>query len=145
MEKLMSNLKKQILEENRIEESLEKSLKERTNNLSKNGGRNSSKRKELDTKIIQTRYENRSKILGTIITTQMDLGNKNGIGYSQEKIQVNSKYYADSLLSTFKKKNEEKTSNDQNSRGLLPPIKKENKTIPKKFYQNKYPRIFFGY
>ena len=42
-------------------------------------------RKKLDTKLIQTRYENSSKILDNIITTQRDSGNKNGIGYSQEK------------------------------------------------------------
>ena len=93
----------------------------------------------------QTKYENSSKILDNIITTQRDSGNKNGIGYSQEEIQVNSKSYADTLLSTFKKKNEEKTNNDQNSKGLLSPIKKENKTIPKKVYAIRYPRIFFGY
>jgi hypothetical protein len=102
-------------------------------------------RKELDAKLVQTKYENSFKILDKIITTQRDSGNKNGIGYSQEEIQVNSKSYADTLLSTFKKKNEEKTRNDQNSRGPLPPIKKEDKTIPKKFYQNRYPHIFFGY
>jgi hypothetical protein len=101
-------------------------------------------RKELDEKLIQTRYENISKILDKIITTQRDSGNKNGVGYSQEENQVNSKSYAAALLSTFKKKDEEKTSNDQNSRGLLPPIK-EYKTTPKKVYQNMYPHIFFGY
>ena len=53
--------------------------------------------------------------------------------------------YAVALLSTFKKKDEEKTSNDQNSRGLFPPIKKEFKTTPKKVYQNMYPHILFGY
>jgi hypothetical protein len=83
--------------------------------------------------------------LDNIITTQRDSGKKNGISYSQEKNKVNSKSYADALLSTFKKKNEEKTNTDQKSRGLLPPIKKENKTIPKKVYQNKYPHIFYGY
>jgi hypothetical protein len=83
--------------------------------------------------------------LDKITTTQRDSVNKNGIGYSQQKIQVNSKSYANAILGTFKKKNEEKTNNDQNSRGLLPPIKKGNKTIPKKVYQNKYRRIFFGY
>jgi hypothetical protein len=101
--------------------------------------------KELDAKITQTRYENSSKILDKIITTQKDPGNKNGIGYSQMEIQVNSKSYADNLLSTFKNKNEEKIINDLNSRGLLPPIKKEHKTIPKKFDQNRYPHIFLGY
>jgi hypothetical protein len=30
-------------------------------------------------------------------------------------------------------------------RRLLPPIRKEDKTIPKKFYQNRYPRIFLVY
>jgi hypothetical protein len=71
-----------------------------------------------------------------IITTQRDLGNKNRIGYSLKERHVNSKSYADSLLSTFKKKNEEKISNDQNSRRLIPPIRKEDNTIPKKFYQS---------
>jgi hypothetical protein len=102
-------------------------------------------RKELDAKLIQTKYENSSKILDNIVTTQKDLGNKNGIGYSQEESRVKLKSYADTLLSTFKKKNEEKTSNDQNSREPLPSIKKEDKTIPKKFYQNMHPCIFFGY
>ena len=37
------------------------------------------------------------------------------------------------------------TSNDQNSRVLFQPIKKEFKTTPKKFYQNSHPHIFFGY
>jgi len=60
-------------------------------------------RKELDAKFIQTRYENSSKILDEIITTQRDPSNKNGIGYSQEENQVSSKSYAASLLSTFKK------------------------------------------
>ena len=41
-------------------------------------------RKELDAKFIQTRYENRSKILDEIITTQRDPSNKNRIGYSQK-------------------------------------------------------------
>jgi hypothetical protein len=102
-------------------------------------------KKELDAKVIQTKSENRSKILYKIITTQRDSGNKNGIGYSQKEIHVNSKSYADTFLSTFKKKNEEKISNDHNSRRLLPPIMKEDKTIPKKFYQNMYPHIFLGY
>jgi hypothetical protein len=102
-------------------------------------------RKELDARLIQTRYENSSKILDKIITTQRDSGNKNRIGYFEEENQVNSKSYATSLLSTFKKKHEEKTRNDQNSRGLLPPIKKEYKTTLKKAYQNRYPHIFYGY
>jgi hypothetical protein len=76
---------------------------------------------------------------------QRDLGNKNGIGYSKKESQVNSKSYADALLGTFKKKNEEKISNDQNSRGLLPPIIKEDKTITNKSYPIKYPHIFLGY
>jgi hypothetical protein len=46
-------------------------------------------RKELDAKLIQTRYENSSKILDKIIPTQRDLGNKNGVGYSQEENQGN--------------------------------------------------------
>ena len=96
-------------------------------------------------KLIQTRYENISKILDKIITTQRDSSNKNGVGYSQEENQVNSKSYAAAILNTFKNKDEEKTSNDHNSRGLLPPIKKEYKATPKKVYQNKYPHIFFGY
>ena len=61
-------------------------------------------RKELDAKFIQTRYGNSSKILDEIITTQRDPSKKNGIDYSQEDNQVSSKYYADSLLSTFKNK-----------------------------------------
>jgi hypothetical protein len=82
-------------------------------------------RKELDAKIIQTGYENISIILNKIITTQRDSGNKNGVGYSQEENQGDSKYYVVSLLSTFEKKDEGKTSNDQKSRRLIPPIKKE--------------------
>ena len=42
-------------------------------------------REELDAKFIQTRYENSSKILDKIITTQRAPSNKNGIGYSQEE------------------------------------------------------------
>lgn len=76
---------------------------------------------------------------------QRDPSKKNGVSYSQEENQVNSKSYAITLLSTFKKKDEDKTSNDQNSRGLLSPIKKEYKTTPKNVYQNKYPHIFFSY
>jgi hypothetical protein len=112
MEKLMRNLKNQILEANRIEESLEKSLKEKQITCERMEAEIVHLRKELDAKLIQTKYENSSKILDKIITTQKDLGNKNRIGYSQEEIQVNSKSYADTLLSTFRKKNEEKTSNN---------------------------------
>ena len=61
-------------------------------------------RKELDAKLIQTRYKNKSKVLDEIITTQRDPSNKNGVGHSQEENQVNSKSYASTLLSTFKKK-----------------------------------------
>ena len=61
-------------------------------------------RKELDAKFIQTRYENISKILDEIITRQRNPSNKNGIGYYQEENKVIPKYYATSLLSTFKKK-----------------------------------------
>ena len=141
----MRNLKNQILEVNRMEESLEKSLKEKQLTYERMEVELAHLRKELDEKLIQTKYENSSKVLDKIITTQRYPSNKNEVGYSQEENQVNSKYYATTLLSTFKKKDEEKTSNDQNSRGLLPPIKKEYKTTPKKVYQNKYPHIFFGY
>jgi hypothetical protein len=113
MEKLMRNLKNQILEANRMEESLEKSLKEKQITCERMEAEIVHLRKELDAKLIQTRYENSSKILDKIITTQRDSSNKNGVGYSQEENQVNSKSYAVSLLSTFKKKDEEKTSNDQ--------------------------------
>jgi seryl-tRNA synthetase len=82
MEKLVSNLKNQILEANRIEQSLEKSLKEKQITCERMEAEIVHLRKELDTKLIQTRYENSSKILDSIITTQRDLGNKNGIGYS---------------------------------------------------------------
>ena len=95
--------------------------------------------------MIQTRYENRSKILDEIITIQRDPSNKNGIGYSQEENQVSSNSYATDLLSTFKRKEEEKTRNAQNSRRSFPLIKKGFKKIPNKVYQNKYPHIFLGY
>jgi hypothetical protein len=128
-----------------MEESMEKSLKEKKITCERMEEELVHLRKELDTKLIQTRYENSSKILDKIITTQRDSGKKNGVGYSQEENQVNSKSYAVSLLITFKKKDEEKKSNDQKSRGLLPPIKKEYKTTPNKVYENKYPHILFGY
>jgi hypothetical protein len=83
MEKLMSNLKNQILEANRMEESLEKSLKEKQITCERMEATLVHLRKELDTKLIQTRYENSFKILDKIITTQRDSGNKNGVGYSQ--------------------------------------------------------------
>jgi hypothetical protein len=145
MEKLMRNLKNQILEANRMEEISGISLKEKQITCEIMKDEIVHLRKQLDAKLIETRYKHRSKILYKIITTQRDSCNKNKIGYSQEENQVNSKSYAVSLLSTFKKKDEEKTSNDQNSRGLLPPMKKEYKTTPKKDYQNMYPHIFFGY
>ena len=145
MEKLTSNLKNQILEENRMEENLENSLKEKQITYERMEAKLVHLRKELDEKLIQTKYENSSKIWDKIITTQRDSSNKNGVGYSQEENQVNSKSYVAALLSTFKKKDEENTSNDHNSRGLLPPVKKEYKTTPKKVYENMYPHIFFGY
>jgi hypothetical protein len=84
MKKLMSDLKKQILEENRMEESLEKSLKEKQIAYERMEEELVHLRKELDAKLIQTRYENSSKILDKILTTQRDSSNKNGVGYSQE-------------------------------------------------------------
>ena len=145
MEKIISNLKNEILEENRMEESLEKSLKEKQLTCERLEVELVHLRKELDAKFIQTRYENSSKVLDEIITTLRDPSNKNGVGYSQEENQVNSKSYATTFLNTFKNKDEEKASNDQNCRGLLPPIKKEYKITPKKVYQNGYPHILFGY
>jgi hypothetical protein len=145
MEKLMNDLKKQILEANKIEESLEKSLEEKQITVERIEAKIVHLKKELDAKIIQTKYENSSKILDKIITMQRDSGNKNGIDYSQKESHVNSKSYADALRNTFKKKNEEKISNDLNSRRLPPPIRKEGKTIPKNFYEDRYPRIFLGY
>jgi hypothetical protein len=145
MEKLMNNLKKQILEANKIEESLERSLEEKKIIVERMEEEIVHMKKELDAKIIQTKSENSSKILDKIITPQRDSRNKNELGYSQKESHVSSKSYADALRSTFKKKNEEKISNDHNSIRLPPPIKKEGKTIPKKFYQNRYPRIFPSY
>ena len=92
-------------------------------------------RKELDTKFVQNKYENGSKILDEIITAQRNPSNKNGIGYSQEENQVGPKSYAAALLSTFKKEEEEKTKNAHNSIRSPPPIMKELKAIPKKVYQ----------
>ena len=70
----------------------------------KNGGRISSLKKRAWCKIYQTRYENSSKILDKIITSQRDPSNKIGIGYSQEENQASSMSYALAVLSTFKKK-----------------------------------------
>jgi hypothetical protein len=72
MEKLMSNLKNQILEANRVEESLEKSLKEKQITCENMELEIVHLRKELDAKQIQTRYENISKLLDNNITTQRD-------------------------------------------------------------------------
>ena len=69
-----------------------------------------------------------------IITTQRDSSNKNGIGYSPEENQGNSKHYAGTLLNPVKKKDEEKENNNQNSKKLSSPIKKEYKTISQKVY-----------
>ena len=90
------------------------------------------------------KYENNSKILDEIIITQRDPSNKDGIGYSPEENQGNSKHYAAALLSLVKKKDEEKAYNNQNSKKSSP-IKKEYKTTSQIFYRNRYPHIFFGY
>jgi predicted nucleic acid-binding Zn-ribbon protein len=71
-EKLMSNLKNQILEANRMEESLEKSLKEKQITCERMESEIVHLRRELDAKLIQTRYGNSSKVLDKIITTQRD-------------------------------------------------------------------------
>ena len=92
-------------------------------------------RKEIDAKFIQTRYENTSKILDEIITTQRYPSNKNGIGFSQTEILVSSKYYAAYILNAFKKKEEQKERNAQNCRRSFHPIKKEFKTTPRKVYK----------
>ena len=115
----MSNLKNQILEPNRMEEILKNYLKEKQLTCERLEVELVHLRKEIDAKLIQTRFENSSKVLDEIITTQKDPSNKIGVGYSQEENQVNSKSYATTILSTFKKKDEEKIGNDQNSRGLL--------------------------
>ena len=65
----MRNLKKQILDANRMEESLEKSLKEKQISYERMEAELVHLRKELDAKLIQTRYENISKLLDKIITT----------------------------------------------------------------------------
>ena len=82
-------------------------------------------RQELDAKFIQPRYENSSKILDKITTTQRDPSKKNGIGYSPEENQGDSKHYAATLLNPIKKKDEEKSNNNRNSKKLSSPIKKE--------------------
>ena len=79
----MRNLKHQIQEENRIEERLEKYLKEKQLICERMEAELVHLRKDLDAKFIQTRYENSSKILHEIIITQRYLSNKNEIGYSQ--------------------------------------------------------------
>jgi hypothetical protein len=79
----MRNLKNQILEAYRIEEKLEKSLKEKQITCERMEAEIVHLRKELDAKLIQTKYENISKILDKIITTQRDSSYKKGVGYSQ--------------------------------------------------------------
>ena len=69
MEKIMSNLKNQILEENMMEESLDKSLKEKQLTCERMEAELVHLRKEIDAKLIQTRYENSSKVLNKIMTT----------------------------------------------------------------------------
>ena len=141
----MNNVKHQIQDANRIEERMEKYLKEKQLIYEKMEAELVHLRKELDAKFIQTRYENSSKILDEIITTRRDPSKKNGISYSQEENQVGPKYYAVALLSTFKEEEEEKTRNAHNSRIPLPSIMKELKETPKKVSQNRYPYIFLGY
>ena len=69
IKKIMSNLKHQIQEANRIEESMEKYLKEKQLICEIMEAELVHLRKELDGKFIQARYENSSKILDEIITT----------------------------------------------------------------------------
>ena len=63
MNKIMSNLKHQIQDANRIEEMLEKYLKEKQLICERMEVELVHLREELDAKFIQTRYENSSKIL----------------------------------------------------------------------------------
>ena len=84
MKKIMSNLKHQIQEVSRIKERLEKSLKEKQLICERMEAILVHLRKFIDEKFIQIRYENSSKILDEIVTTQRNPSNKNGIGYSQE-------------------------------------------------------------
>ena len=76
-------MKHQIQDANKIEERLEKYLKEKKLICEKMEAELVHLRKDLDAKFIQTRYENSSKILDEIITTQIDPSNKSGIGYYQ--------------------------------------------------------------
>ena len=108
----MSNLKDKILEASKIEESMEKSLKQKQMTCESFEAELALLRKELDTKHVQIKYENSSKILDETITTQRDPSNKNGIGYSPDENQGNSKHYTSSLLNPHKKKDEEKTYNN---------------------------------
>ena len=85
MEKIVSNLKDKILEASKIEESPEKSLKEKQMNCESFEAELALLRKQLETKHVQIKYENSSKILDEIITTQRYPSNKNGIGYSPKK------------------------------------------------------------
>ena len=62
---------------------LDKSLKEKQLTCERMEAELVHLRKELDAKLIQARYENSSKVLDKIITTQRDQSNKTGIGYYQ--------------------------------------------------------------
>ena len=124
MDKIMINLKDKILEASKIEQSLEKSLKEKQMTYEIFEAELAFLRKELDSKHVQMKYENNSKILDEIIITQRDPSNKNGIGYSPEENQGNSKHYAAALLRPVKKKDEENAYNNQDSKKSSP-IKKE--------------------
>ena len=70
MKKIMRNMKHQSQEENRIEERLEKYLEEKKLICERMEAELVHLGKEHDAKFIQTRYENSSKILYEIITTQ---------------------------------------------------------------------------
>ena len=88
MEKIISKLKLQIREANKIEERLEESLREKQSTCERMEEELADLRRKLDTKFIQNKYENSSKTLDEIISAQRNPSNKNGLGYSQEENQV---------------------------------------------------------
>ena len=101
MKGIIDRLEENILQAGKTNEYLKRSLNEKQKICEKLEVDLAFLLKKTETKSVQDRYVNSSKLLNKIISEQRDPCNKTGLGYSPRVNQKNVKTYADALCNTF--------------------------------------------
>ena len=143
-ERMIADLKNQVLEVKRAQNNLEQQLKKRIQESKRIEEEIMHLRKKLDKKSVHSKFENNSMTLDDILSIQRPSSDKYGLGYDKAKKPEyssfidqggNKRSYAAALKSPIK---------SEESKKFVSPLQRTN-MMPRRPMSSRYQQIFLGH